>query len=321
MKIIFFIEDGNFWNICFSDLNECKNVVLLEKNMRFEIDSPILREICKIHNSDKINGKVQLPLRQIWKKVDKLDKMADGGEKCFVFTDTSIRNVTVRTLESIKRKENKIAVFFLNPLSSLNDVSYALKLVKGNMIDYVYTIDQDDANKYGYKYCNCCYSKVELKKEKESIDVLYVGQNKGRLKTILTFARALENYNCKFYITGVRKKDQNPMKNVIYNKKLRYEEILKLVSKSKCILECVQDGQSGFTFRFYEAICYDKKLITNNPFVKQTDYYKDGFMLLTDHNCSDIYKFIENEKKTQYNYLNEFSPIHFIEELENDLKG
>lgn len=43
-----------------------------------------------------------------------------------------------------------------------------------------------------------------------------------------------------------------------------YEKLLMLTQLSNCIFDMTQVGQTGVTFRYYEAVVYNKKLLTNN---------------------------------------------------------
>lgn len=320
MKIVFYIEDGNFWDICFNDLNKCEDVKIIKKSERFAINQKKIKKICDIHNSVTLNKKFSLPFRWVWNNVDQLEKLKNRNEPtCFVFTDTSIRNVTVHTLKSIQNAGHKIVVFFLNPLRNQNDVGYALTMKNKISFERVYTIDQSDADCYGFTYCNCCYSKIDLEEKQEFIDVLYVGKNKGRSDTILDLATKMQKFNCKFYITDVPKAKQRNIKNVIYGQGMPYLDVLNLVKKSRCILECVQEGQEGFTFRFYEAICYNKKLITNNLFVRKSSYFSEEFMYIIDDENDNIDEFISNKMMPAYCYTDEFSPSRFVEKIRMDI--
>lgn len=321
MKIVFYIEDGDFWDICFDDLHKCTDVKIIRKSERFNLRNRIIKKLCGIHNSDTLNRYVSVPFRNIWKKADLLEQVANKKElECFVFTDTSIRNVTQQTLRDIQNAGNKLVLFFLNPTRNQQDTNCALAIAKKVNFDGIYTIDQEDAYKFGYTYCNCCYSRHEMKKEKESIDILYVGKDKNRLDTILNFATNTQEYNCRFYITGVPVDKQRKVKNVIYGNGIPYLEVLNLVNQSKCILECVQEGQKGLTFRFYEAICYNKKLITNNPFVEQLPCFDKDYMYVIGDEDVSLDEFINDKKMPQYNYLNEFSPTHFVEKIRADIE-
>ena len=61
-------------------------------------------------------------------------------------------------------------------------------------------------------------------------------------------------------------------KGIIYNQLIDYNQILDELQKFDTVLEVVQPGQVGVTLRYYEAITYNKKLITNNEMVKKLPF-------------------------------------------------
>ena len=64
-----------------------------------------------------------------------------------------------------------------------------------------------------------------------------------------------ENIKCKFSIVNVEDKDKT-MDGIDYNVRKSYDEVLNEIQSCECILEILQQGQSGVTLRYYEAISY-----------------------------------------------------------------
>lgn len=53
-------------------------------------------------------------------------------------------------------------------------------------------------------------------------------------------------------------------------------------------------GQSGLTRRPLEALFYNKKLLTNNPWIVEFDFYqKSNIFLLQELNIAEIQKFMQ----------------------------
>ena len=76
-------------------------------------------------------------------------------------------------------------------------------------------------------------------------------------------------------------------------------------------------NQAGNTLRLKEAVCYNKCLITNNPFVKDSPYYHPDFMqIFKKVDDIDLSRFA---KEVDYKYNGEFSPCKLMERIvDND---
>ena len=66
--------------------------------------------------------------------------------------------------------------------------------------------------------------------------------------------------------------------NICYNEFIKYDVVLEETMKSNCILEMQLDVQSAATQRYYEAVCYNKKLLTNNKNVVNLPFYNPDYI-------------------------------------------
>ena len=53
-----------------------------------------------------------------------------------------------------------------------------------------------------------------------------------------------------------------------------YPEVLQNINRSRAILDFVSPNQSGYTLRPLEALFLNKKLITNEPSIRQETFYR-----------------------------------------------
>ena len=82
---------------------------------------------------------------------------------------------------------------------------------------------------------------------------------------------------------------------IIENEKdyVSYDEYLKMIAESKCILDYNQEGQVGLSLRPMEALFLERKLITNNTDIKNYDFYNhDNVFILGEDNINEIKEFI-----------------------------
>jgi hypothetical protein len=61
--------------------------------------------------------------------------------------------------------------------------------------------------------------------------------------------------------------------NIHFNEWMNYDEVLNKCSRTRCLLEVLQPGQDGETYRQGEAVAYGIKLLTNYQNVIKERYY------------------------------------------------
>ena len=100
--------------------------------------------------------------------------------------------------------------------------------------------------------------------------------------------------NNKFLVYPDKDKEYSLLEQkFLMEKGINYEQILKYIAESKCIIDIVQEGQEGLTWRPLEAMFYRKKLITNFKDIKEYDFYKkDNIFIIGEDDPSNIKNFV-----------------------------
>lgn len=81
-----------------------------------------------------------------------------------------------------------------------------------------------------------------------------------------------------------------------YKKSLNYSDYLKVISKSRCIVDFVQEGQSGTTMRTLEAIFSTKKIVSNNEYLKDMDFFHPNNIFIVKGGSFDgLKQFLESD--------------------------
>lgn len=114
---------------------------------------------------------------------------------------------------------------------------------------------------------------------------------KDRLNEIHHIYEVLTQFGlkCDFYIVGVSEKDMKYKEKISYNKRISYDDVLKHVANTKCVLNIMEKGNSGITLRDYEAIFFQKLILTNNYDFKGSPLYDANNVLFAD----DLFKAAE----------------------------
>ena len=193
---------------------------------------------------------------------------------------------------------------------------YAKRYIFRVKWDIIFSFDKKDCEKYGFEYLGFSYySKLDLNDEAIETDLFYAGRIKNEtsridiLKRIYKCALA-DRVKVKFIISGLT----NPIfgtRDILEVKdNISYDKILNDVKKTKCILEIIQPGQSNQTVRYMEAICYNKKLLTNNEGVKLMPFYNEKYMYIFRSPEEIDYDWLIEDCEVSYGYNNEFSPLN-----------
>ena len=314
----------------FSDLKDCANVQLCVGRAK-KVKSLPLRFLKKMHWKPSINRIIDLPFKRKWYYPIEL-KVDDNEEYCVVIVDAAMRNVQVEQLKRLSRKENVRCVLVL--LNSMDANSPGIQECKRDFkkVDWddVYTFDPRDAEKYDYKYLGCCYySKHDedrvrnAHKDTEPSDIYFVGGLKGgREEEIISVYEKLTGAGIKAYfellVTGKRRLERKPHENSIHYYAggwIPYEKTLAKALNTKVILEVLQAGQNGPSVRYYEAVCHNKKLLTNNPGIKNLPYYDERYMRVY-RSVEDIdVSWIMEDVTVDYGYQGDFSPISLLDRV------
>lgn len=139
-------------------------------------------------------------------------------------------------------------------------------------------------------------------KEQVVRDLLYIGADKNRTSILETIAEEAKKQGIKYDFILIKNgiTDLNHNHNGIQylNNPLSYEDVLIENRKSKAILEIVREGQTGLTWRCMEALYLNKKLITNNRSIINSQFYNpDNMYIIGINKKEELGKFIDDPFK------------------------
>lgn len=244
--------------------------------------------------------------------------------KIVVLTNEALSVLSDEQIYYIKKKARAIVLFFIDEL--FNDyvsVKRAKELFqkKDNIFDLVYTFSDKDAKTYSIKVNHAYYSKYEANKEKSGCDIFFLGNLKNRDEILNGTAEYFSenNINAHYVVAAPRNKKNN--KKFDY-RLIPYNENINFINSANCIFDIVDERQSGMTLRYYEAIVYNKKLLTNNVNIVNAPYYDSRYMKIyktvDDIKNIDIGWFTRNEN-INYGYKSEYEPENFLKTIKIDL--
>lgn len=68
-------------------------------------------------------------------------------------------------------------------------------------------------------------------------------------------------------------------------------------------------------WEFFEAVVYNKKLLINNENIIEFPFYNSRFMRVFKKVEDIDWKWVKSKEKVDYHYDGSFSPLKFIEEI------
>lgn len=171
------------------------------------------------------------------------------------------------------------------------------KKITSLVSDYsVFSFDFSDCEKFKFKPMNQYIPNVSVVNEFTSVrdecDFFFLGLDKGRKSTLDSLKFKLEtlkfktDFRVKYSPKGMLEKVDKWIKRNDKYKMLSYRDNLYLAARSSCIVELVQEGQSGITLRALESIFLGKKLLTNNKDILKSSLFKKNNIMYFENSDS-----------------------------------
>lgn len=244
-------------------------------------------------------------------------------EYYLVIPNSSIAKFTVRYLRRFKyRHPNVKLIAFL--VDSIHGSSIQMSLVREKLKigiwDRILTYDKYDAEEFGYKWIGYTYysAHMDAPESKVHSDIFCVSSPKNRDEMYAELYNLLveRGVDCNFRIFTHSKENYLPGTKLEYmHRYMNYDNVVGEIKASNCILEILQPNQKMQTIRYFEAIVYNKKLLTNNPGIYELPYFDSRYMKVFADKKDIDFDWIRAKEKVQYNYGGDFSPNNLIDVL------
>ena len=259
-----------------------------------------------VHRRKKLARGIRGSLRKIWAMLWPGRRSAEGLFEADYVEQlrgiTASDRVLLFDLQNLKEllllrrliAARHVTVYLWNPVRSFNRNvwsrwSYPRQLRAAGFA--VYTFDREDAHRYGFIHTNQLYRSVDaaLRQDKGPFDadLFFIGQDKGRAGKLLQMKSMAESegLRCCFFVLP----DKHSLEPLVCGMRsggaMPYDQTLRWISRSRCLVEVLQQGQSGETLRALEALFYGRKLLTNNPEADRNPFYSPDrvFIFGKDH--------------------------------------
>ncbi|MDW8851205.1 hypothetical protein SD960_13960 [Flavobacterium sp. MMLR14_040] len=151
--------------------------------------------------------------------------------------------------------------------------------------DEVYSFEKEDCAKYNLKFItNFIYK--ESKTNPAGIfkyDIFNISSKDNRFNIISKIADELTNNGISSKIIIYDKKNKTKNANIEFiSEYIQIDQVNEFVNDSKFLLDIHRKEQNGLTFRVFESLGLQKKLITTNPNIAHYDFYNPKNILIID---------------------------------------
>lgn len=304
----------------FSDMSELENFSLHYAKLKHYKPTLLWKIIRKILKNIKIRNKSKFyEISNIKIKEDEEYYILMVSDTLLIYDENMINEIN-------RNKNVHISLLLLNSMDasseSLIKVKDKFKLID---FDFILTFDYNDSIKYNFKYLGLTYysKPKDIKQSDKKSDIYFVGRLKGnRTDTLLNAFENFEknNVRCNFNIqlknNEIYEEQKHFGKINYYKKFIPYEEVVAETVSSNCIFEVLQENQFGQSLRYFEAVCFNKKLLTNNPNIKELPFYNEKYMKIFNSVDDIDCEWVKKEETIDYKYNNEFSPIYLLDKID-----
>jgi hypothetical protein len=156
--------------------------------------------------------------------------------------------------------------------------------------DLVFSFEKEDCEKYNLNFItNYIYNESGINPSLNfKYDVFNISSKDNRFKTITKIADELQAKGITSKIIIFDKKNKNKNINLDFTSKyVQIEEVNEYIKHSKLLLDIHRREQNGLTFRVFESIGLQKKLITTNPTIVNYEFYNPtNILVINDLNIN-----------------------------------
>ena len=214
---------------------------------------------------------------------------------CLIIRGDLIPEFVINHARSIS---NKMVDFQLDGLSVSSKI-----LDYQKYFDRIFVFDPEDVKRHpSFNLVflpNCYFGETDFTQPSE-IDLLYIGQFiEKRHQQLSSIHNYLESQQMHYssYTSLYQGRDFIPLHHKILHHKISttYQENIDFVKKSKTLIDFKRDEHDGLSLRFFEAIQYGKKIITDNFSVKNYDFYHPNNIFVTNYvNLEGLVDFLQS---------------------------
>ena len=300
-KLVIFGDTWDVYQTAYQELIENPKVVYIP-TFRPKGFKGLLQ---RIQFNPKLNAVIKIPGKQRWNPC--YLRQVKEEKVCFLVMNHWLRMESGIQLFPFLRShypESRIVCFTQDLMETIIDHythrPFDVQHVK-KYVDLFISYDPNDAQRHQVEYHPTVFSTVTMdaNEETDGYDLYFLGRDKGRMRTLVAIAQEAKRrgLKCKFIMLQVPDTKKVECEGIEYvDAPLSYKENLRNGMKSKCIIEMLQKKAASPTFRTWETISSNKKLLTDNVSIRETEWYDERYISVFNDETNIDWDFIASEQ-------------------------
>jgi len=205
-----------------------------------------------------------------------LDIVSKNGKQDFIVV---IRPdlLELETLITLKKYTSNFDAFYFDAIHN-----YPLKKQLIPYFDKVYSYEKDDINKYNLNFTTNFIYDQSIPISKEKYTVFNISSYDSRFESIEKIANHLLEQNISYKILVRKERPIDSDSVEIIKDYIPLEQVKDMIAESSILLDIQMPNQKGLSFRVFEALGYQKKLITTNTDIVNYDFYNSNNIYIID---------------------------------------
>jgi hypothetical protein len=245
-----------------------------------------------------------------------IKKLEENGETQDIILTLKGDFIDPESILKFKKHSKKSIAFFNDSISRYPKIKSVI-----THFDEVYSFEKGDCKKNNLKFItNWIYPIQICNGGKEQFQVFNISSKDRRSAILSKIARILKENKINYKIIIFDKKNKNHDPNLEYtSKQIPLTEVNENLHNAQVLLDIHRKGQIGLTFRVFESLALEKKLITTNADIKNYDFYDPQNILIIDEKNPDIPFDFFNKKynKISKEILNKYSIETWVTQIIN----
>jgi hypothetical protein len=219
--------------------------------------------------------------RQIIRK--RLEKLKKTYDLIFIIRPDIL---TDSDLQFLKSKTNNFIAYYWDAMAFFPRKEKIMPF-----FDKIYSFDTEDCRQYNLELLTNFYYYEPEPVEVENTLFCISHLEKRRYELFNRMGKYLEENNINFRFMTRQSVEKLKSPYIEYMKEsIPYPEMLKLLNHYAVILDIAKPNQAGLSFRIFESLGMNKKIITNNRAVMEYDFYNPNNILVIDFEDINIPK-------------------------------
>ena len=186
------------------------------------------------------------------------------------------------SIQNFKKYTKRSIAFFNDNVKRYPNIANVIPY-----FDEVFSFEKKDCEKYNLKFLtNFIYNEKESTKTQLEYDVFNISSKDKRTPQIIKIAENLKAQGIDYKIIILDKKNKIKNKNITtINQTISLAEVASFIDKATAVLDFHRSNQNGLSFRVFESLGLEKKLITTNQDIKNYDFYNpDNIFIIENEN-------------------------------------